>query len=437
MNWPGIYPQQNSPYFRAVITDATGKRRWRSTGKKDPREAMLVALIVELVELDLEAAKEVGMSDRDVRQLERITSDLFSQLNRHKLPRPTFSEFSWDCVVCWSRNKSEKTAKTYAEHHETIVELMGDSADTKIAHLESEVAEHLVARIEKEREGASVVQLYHFVKRVYKRALAKGLIREDHMVDLRLNKSRHRTNAAKNKPMFTDEELEATYAYLMRKQREAEAEGDFQRAFYWRQFTALIACYELYGTRLNDICSWRMSHVDLGNDRIRFVDHKTRKPHDYRLVEVLKAYLKSLPPSDDPDPPLFPDFYCEWGKGAKKISDRIRALLTAAGVRKPGRELTSRSLRRRLARKVGAVDLLSARDTLGHEKVDMTEVYAVKEQASVEKGINISESESVAARLKLFCDESASPPPPLSDKGPQHELALSSSVDKSPTPYSP
>ncbi len=415
MNWPGIYPQQNSPYFRAVITDAAGKRRWRSTGRKDAREAMLIALIVEL---DLEAAKEVGMSDYDVRQLERITSDLFSQLNRHKLPRPTFCEFAKECVECWSRNKSAKTAKTYAEHYETIIKLMGDSAHTKMAHLEPEVAENLIARIEKQREGASIVQLYHFAKRIYKRAFAKGLIREDHMVDIRLNRSRLRTKAAKTKPMFTDEELEATYSYLIQKQREAA--GDARRDFYWRQFIALIACYELYGARLNDICSWRLSNIDLVNNRVRFVDHKTRKQHDYRLVEVLKAYLKSLPSSDDPNAPVFPDFYCEWGKGARKVADRIRALLNAAGVRKPGRELTTRSFRRRLARKVGEVDLLSARDTLGHQKVDMTEVYAVKEQASVEKGIDISESQSVAARLNLFSEKGTSPSSLLSDEGPQH-----------------
>jgi integrase len=417
MNWPGIYPQQNSPYYRAVITDAAGKRRWWSTGRKDPREAMLVALIVEL---DLQAAKEAGMSERDVRQLEKITSDLFRQLNRHKLPRPTFAEFGQDCVQCWSKNKSAKTAKTYEEHYEAILKLLGESAHAQFMHMAPQAAEDLFAKIQEQRQGESVKQLFFFAKRIFKRAFSKGLIREDPTADIQLNKGHRQTKVAKSKPMFTDEELEITYAYLKRKFAETEAAGEVSKVFYWRQFIALIASYETYGGRLNDICSWRMSNMDLVNDRVRFIDHKTRKQHDYRLVEVLKAYLRSLPSCDDPDPPVFPDFYCDWGKGAKKIADRMRAMLTAAGARKPGRELTARSFRRRVARKVGAVDLLSARDTLGHQKVDMTEVYAVKEQASVEKGIDISESQSIAAKLNLFSDEGTSPPPPLSDKCPQH-----------------
>jgi integrase len=165
-----------------------------------------------------------------------------------------------------------------------------------------------------------------------------------------------------------------------------------------KDLRGLMLGSENTGARLNDVCSWRKSNYNAADHRIEFRDSKTGKFHSIPIFPEFEAYIQTLPPSADPDPPLFRTLYLVQGSSVSSICALIRRVVTAAKVRTENRPATHRFFRRRAALLVGKENPLAAQKFLGHSQLSTTEIYMKDSAEGADEGLAILKKHAVAGK---------------------------------------
>jgi integrase len=370
----------NSPYWIACFTLPDGRRTQRSTKATDRREAQRIANKFEDV---AETGREQRLTETQAR---KVIADIFSISNKDVLPSSSVKDY----LESWLKRKeleaSEPTHQRYKTVVDHLVKFLGAKAGLDITHLNSKeitgFRDHLANRF---TSGTVNISL-----KILRSALAQA--KRDGLTDVneaeRVTMIRVKAREQSRRP-FTLGEL---------KQIMKVANDE------WR---GLILMGLYTGLRLSDVATLTWANVDLQEQEIRVVSGKTDRQQILPVARVLLKHLESLPSSDDPNGPLFPDAYAarQRSQYGGTLSNQFHQILVSAGLVKKrphtkageGRsakrapsELSFHSLRHTatsLLKNAGVSDAV-ARDIIGHESVAVSRNYTHIDTATKRKAVD-------------------------------------------------
>ncbi|NBV21450.1 MAG: hypothetical protein EBS05_05940 [Proteobacteria bacterium] len=356
-----------SPYWFACFTLPDGRRTQQSTKCTDRKEAQRVAN-------KFEDAAETGRGRTLTEaQARKVIAEIFSISNKDILPSSSIKDY----LESWLKRKELEASEPTHQRYKTVVnhllEFLGTKAKLDITHLASKeitgFRDHLANRF---TSGTVNISL-----KILRSALAQA--KRDGLTDVneaeRVTMIRVKAREQSRRP-FTMGEL---------KQIMSVANDEW---------CGLILMGLYTGLRLSDVATLTWANVDLQGHEIRVVSGKTDRQQILPIARVLLKHLESLPSSDDPNGPLFPEACAarQRSQYGGTLSNQFHQILVSAGLAKKrphtkagdGRsskrapsELSFHSLRHTatsLLKNAGVSDAV-ARDIIGHESVAVSRNY--------------------------------------------------------------
>jgi integrase len=314
---PSIHRQPGRPFWFCAFSifdpqTLKSKRVFRSTKTSDRKQALEIcrawhkaALKARNGLLSVDAAREV---------IAQGVSDVFTAANIESLPSASMK--SW--MDTWLQAKSlEVDESSHARYKRVIERFTGFLGEAKSNRDLSTLHASDVARF-RDREAKelsrSTANLGVKVLRIcLGEAVRQGLLTINPAVRVKLLKS----TAESKRRAFTLAEIK----------RVLKACNDDVE---WRG----LVLFGLYlGQRLGDLARLTWRAVDLATGEIAFTARKTGRRVVLPLVQPLTDYLASLPASDNPNAPIFPN--AAKHKRTASLSNRFREILVEAGLVEP------------------------------------------------------------------------------------------------------
>ncbi len=344
-----------------------GRRTQRSTKSTDRKEAQRIA---NKYEDAAETGRERKLTETQAR---KVIADIYSISNKDTLPNSSIKDY----LESWLKRKELEASEPTHQRYKTVVthflKFLGAKAGLDLVHLNSKditgFRDHLVKRF---TSGTVNISL-----KIVRSALAQA--RRDGLIDVneaeRVTMIRVKAREQSRRPFSMDE--------LQQIMKVANDE--------WRGLV-LMGLYT--GLRLSDVATLTWANVDLQELEIRVVSGKTDRQQIIPIARVLLKHLESLPSSDDPNGPLFPEasaarLRSQYGG---TLSNQFHQILVSAGLvkkrphtkagegrsaKRAASELSFHSLRHTattLLKNAGVTDAV-ARDIIGHESVAVSRNY--------------------------------------------------------------
>jgi integrase len=297
-----------SPYWFACFNDADGKRTQRSTKQSDRRKAKAIAYQWE------RAAKLASERRLGEAQARRVLADIYEVTNGEPLASATARAF----LTGWAERRKLDTAKrtydAYKQVTRDFLESLGPRADRDISQMNKadvvKYRDEVLTRTSIATANKSLKYLRVALGAAYKDGLA-----QDNPA-AKVDAIRRRDDERKQRRPFTLSELKAILANASTEWR-----GVILFGFYT-------------GQRLSDIARLTWQNLDLERDVIRFVTGKTGRQMEIPIAAPLLAHIETMPASDDPSAPLFPESYALAADGSadSRLSQQFYDLLVAAGL---------------------------------------------------------------------------------------------------------
>ncbi|ACB75219.1 tyrosine-type recombinase/integrase [Opitutus terrae] len=302
-----------SPYWFACFYNADGTRAQRSTKQSDKRKALGIANQWE------RAAKLAGQKRLGEAQARRVLSDIYEITNDEPLPSATARDF----LTRWAERRKLDTANRTFQAYKQVVrdflKSLGPRAERDISQISKT---DIVTYRDEVLTRTSIATANKSLKylRVALGAAYKDGLTQDNAAS-KVDAIRRRDDERKQRRPFTLGELKAILA-------NASAE--------WR---GLILFGFYTGQRLSDIANLTWQNLDLEREVIRFVTGKTGRQMEIPIAAPLLAHIETMPASDDPSAPLFPESSSvAAGESAdSRLSQHFYDLLVAAGLAKARR----------------------------------------------------------------------------------------------------
>ncbi len=356
-----------SPFWFGCFTLSDGRRTQRSTKQTDRRKALKIAE-------EWEDASRKKLSEAQAR---RVLSDIYEIINDEKLPSQTARAYLDGWVSTRGGVTSPRTAQAYGQIVKEFVTSLGERADRDIAQVtRSDVARYR-DKVLKRTSVQTANKALKYLRVALGSAWKDGLIERNPAQQL--DSLRLRASDRNERRPFTLPELKTVL-----KLASPEWRGMILFGFYT-------------GQRLGDIAQLTWQSIDLEKNELQFVTGKTGRRTRLPLAELLRAHLGTLPASDDPQQPLFPQAHAlATGKGDRsRLSQQFHGILVAANLatKRSHEETTGDGARRRDARKTNPVSFHSlrhtatsllkmagvveavARDIIGHESAAVSRNY--------------------------------------------------------------
>jgi integrase len=372
-----IFRAPHCKYFIAGFTDASGKRRNRSTRLTDRKKAQKQAD-------DWEAAWRGKLS---AKQFERVLLEGVENVSGEtKLAR------SFDAYLAeWFAAKKLELASSSVYRLEAVLERFKKHLGTKAGRPIREISQADIAsfrNIEASRISAGSVNLeIKFIRMLFRSAKSDGVIAENPAENV---KTIRREADKKGRRPFTVEEMKAILDTCDPE---------------WRSMI-LFALYT-GGQRLSDVASLTWSNVDIARKEIRFETRKTGRRIILPLVGPLLRHVEALPTSDDLSAPIHPRAFETFRKQGRSatLSNQFDDILAKAGlkaVKTHARKKHGRD-RKREGSSIGFHALRMTATTLmhdagipaatvqaivGHESEDVHRVYVKIGRESQERALN-------------------------------------------------
>lgn len=361
-------PRGKSKYWFAAFRDATNKRCFRSTHTTDQKQAEEIARtwhhsanLKKTGKLNPDTARQV---------IKEGISRMFS--DQGMMPSSSVEDFA----TRWLSSKKLEVTPTSFIRYEGVVQrfkdFLGDGKKRDVATIA--VAEITRFRDEQARKlSLSSARLsLKILRTLFGEAHRQGLVSQNPAGFVRQIKIQ---GESKRRP-FTIPELKR----VLNLAKGSEMEG-------------LILCGIYTGQRLGDLARLRWRQVDLSRREISFITRKTgRRMPGYPLAKPLEDYLTSLPSSDNPDSPVFPESFKRAKNKTSALSKEFYLLLVGGGLaekrtnkstgkgRNACREVSPLSFHcirhstTTLLKAAGVSDVL-AREFVGHESESISRVY--------------------------------------------------------------
>ena len=346
----------NSKFWIACYTDNTGKRKQRSTKETDRRKAKIIAD-------ELESAYRKELTERQVRKLySEALEDIHGE---SRLSTPTTEYFAkW--LKIKKRENATATWKIYSGVVNRFLDANEDIADKD---LNSITVNDLINHRDNLAEQLTITTT------------------NNHLAILSIAFQ----DALRN------ERIESNPATLVRRIKRKGGTTNIRRAFTLpelkkildvanNEWVGIILTGFYTGQRLGDIVSLTWNNVDLHRSSISLTTIKTGRRILLPIARPLLVHFLTLPATDNPDTPVFPDAYAlkEKQNGrVSSLSNQFRSILVSAGLAPPrsmgkregrdgkhiGNPLSFHCLRHTATSmlKDAGVGEAVARDIIGHE----------------------------------------------------------------------
>ncbi len=300
-----VHRENGKPNWFCHYYDHTGRRRGKSTGTADKKEATRICERIQTIE---DGARTGTLTaDRARSVLESTVSEIMDSLGS-PMEQVTIREF----FTAWAKTSELETSAgtqiRYLAIVEAFLKFMQGKAERRLSALTAadiqRFRDSLAGRL-----ASSTVNLHVKVLRV----ALETAVRKNYFV----------TNPAKLVGILDTSGKQSRRAFTLpelRKLLEVASED-------WRT-AILIGMY--CGLRIGDICSLCWNNLDLTRREITFTTAKTKRTQILPMHATLQKHLESLPMGDDPKSPVCPSLY---GKGA--VSNQFYEIMVTAGLVPP------------------------------------------------------------------------------------------------------
>lgn len=370
---PSVHKVKNSPYWFCSFTNADGRRSFKSTKQTDKAEAMRVCLQYADAAKD---GREGRLTEGHVR---KVMGDIFARANRETLPTGTAREYLQSWLATKAVEVAESSHVQYGIAVSAFLNHLGAKADRPIDTVTLRDITEFRGVLVRRMSPATANKTLKIIGVAWRQARRDGLLTEN--LFERVQGVKGKANKRRN---FTAEEIKSILTVCDTE---------------WRGMV-LFGYYT--GARLNDIASLTWASVELENAEVHFTAQKTGKPMRLPLHPVLVSYLMSIPTSDNPNAPLFPNAHETTSSGT--LSNRFYSIMADAGLvpkrthgkAKDGRtakramnELSFHSLRHSTAsdlRNHGATDVVGMA-ILGHESAAIAKHYTKIDKGALRQAV--------------------------------------------------
>lgn len=359
----------------ACFTDRDGKRRKRSTGLRDRKQAQKIA----------EEWEAIHRGKKSMRQVMRVTAEMTREVMGREIESLKFSDFVARWVASRKGEVKISTHTFYDAKSRRFLKFLADRgmSDALLSDIQRE---DVLAWRDAEGARISAKTVNHALKllrMIFKQAKSDGLIADDPTEDVKLlTMSGHRVN---RRP-FTHDELEAVL-------RCCDAE--------WVSM-ALFGYYT--SQRLSDIAMLQWRDLDIERKITRFVQRKTGKMVTVPMHDDLFEHILSMPTPDDPAAPVHAHAFKVLSKDPESplLSNEFADILVKAGMRadlrknknaggrRIGSELSYHSLRHMTISELQrqGASRTSAGAIAGHKSEAMTQIYTHVEEPAKREAIS-------------------------------------------------
>ena len=371
-----IHRKQNSPFYHAAFYLPDGRRTLRSTGTADRKKALAIAL-------EYEKASGLGRQGllTDQKAREAIAS-IYAIANADLLPSSTVGEY----LDRWLKVKAIETKDSTVAEYSKTAERLKKTLGPKVNRPMDAVTVNDALRFRDGLAGhlaPATANKYLKIARV----IWNDACRESMAGDNPFAKVKILDTPGSARHGFTLDQVKAIYKLASPSWR-----GMILLGFY---------C----GQRLADLARLTWQNVDLEEEVLRLTTGKTGRSMVIPLARPLVDFLVTLPASDRPEAPLFPDLV---DLQTQTLSGKFSAIVAEAGFGTfdklhqgkkdgPGRaarratgNLTFHSLRHTATsqlKNAGVSDVV-AREIIGHDSEAISRHYTKIETKTLRVAVN-------------------------------------------------
>ncbi len=300
-----LWKRQNSKFWTACFTDASGRQLKKSTKTTDRKQARKIA----------EEYEEAASRRRTARKVREVIASLHKEITHEDLPVISVRDF----IQSWFEHKKHETSPaTIAFYKSTAGKFLAylQTVDQAEITMEAVTREHITGF----RNGLtgtlaprSVNHALKGLRSIFKAARRDGVIQDN---PTEFVETVRRTGENEQRA-FTLEELRAILAV-----------SDDE----WR---GMIKCGLYLGQRLADIATLTWANVDLARGEMKLTARKTGKKLILPIAPPLRRHLEVLSNPSQPKMPLHPKAYAivQQDGRASRLSKQFGELLEAAGLR--------------------------------------------------------------------------------------------------------
>ena len=369
MRMASLHKQPGRPHWFCAFTAPDGKRRFKSTGTGDKRQAKEIC---NTWARSSELGKAGKLNDEKARSIvARGLEDIMAATGQTMASASTRQ-----CLENWLHLKKleacHKTHRRYQVVVDELLKFLGAKADRDIAVLSAKELTNfrndLAQRVSPGTVNISIKVIRAALNHAYQESFVS--VNEAKRVKL-LKVERNGSRKA-----FTEDQLRKIIV---------QADGE------WRGMI-LLGLYT--GLRLGDVSTLTWDKVDLRHGQISLTTSKTGRIQVLPITPTLKVYLGGLAANANPKSPVFPNAFQAKARSqyGGTLSNQFHKILVAAGIatarphvatgigrnakRQPS-ELSFHSLRHSatsLLKNAGVSDVI-VRDIIGHDSPAVSRVY--------------------------------------------------------------
>jgi integrase len=369
MRMASLHKQPGRPHWFCAFTGPDGKRRFKSTGTSDKRQAKEIC---NTWARSSELGKAGKLTDEKARSIvARGLEDILAATGQ------TMSSASTrQCLENWLNLKKleacQKTHRRYKVVVDELLQFLGAKADRDIAVLSAKELTDFRNELAKRVSPGTVNIAIKVIRAALNHAYQESFVSVNEAKRVKLLKV-EKTDSRK---AFTEDQLRKIIA---------KAEGE------WRGMI-LLGLYT--GLRLGDVSTLTWDKVDLRHGRISLATSKTGRIQVLPITPALRTYLGGLAANSDSKAPIFPNAFQarERSHYGGTLSNQFHRILVAADIatarphvatgigrssRRQPSEFSFHSLRHSatsLLKNAGVSDVI-VRDIIGHDSPAVSRVY--------------------------------------------------------------
>jgi integrase len=303
-------PRNKSPYWYCAYRLADGRRAFRSTGKTKKSEAWIVCQSFSEME------GKVAEGDSSANQLMKVVNATLKRLGQEPVYRPSVKQWFERWLKTEEGAVSAGTLERYSQIATSFLASLGPKASGRLSAISTD--DVIKFRDQLQSGGRTPQTVNQVVRKILKRpfriALEEGLIERNPVAAVRILRG-----STAEKGVFTPSQV----MWLV-DQAERDWKGLILAGFYT-------------GGRLKDLATLKWENVDLDQKTINFSQGKTEGKSSKAKVTIpihpeLEEYLLSLPSSDSPKAPIFPELHKKPGSGKSGLSMAFKRIMARAGI---------------------------------------------------------------------------------------------------------
>jgi integrase len=357
-----------SPYWFACFTNADGTRTQRSTKQSNRKKAQGIANQFE------KAAKLAGEKRLGEAQARKVLSDIYEVVANEPLASVTARSFLTAWPLKRKSNVAHGTYNAYAQTCRDFIASLGSKADRDISQITRTDVSKFRDEVASRTTAVTGNKQLKYLRIALGAAWKDGLAQDN--AAAKVDRLAERDDRKKARRPFTLPELKVIVAAAL---------GEWKGIIMFGLYT---------GQRLSDICSLTWANLDLNSEVIRFVTGKTGRQMEIPIAAPLLEFVETMPSSDDPNGPLFPNAYAIAQKETadSSLSQEFYDLLVSVGMatkrskaatglgharRRNVSEITFHSLRHTatsLLKNAGVSEAV-AKDIIGHDSDAVSRAY--------------------------------------------------------------